>query len=68
MCVCVCVHARACLDISVRTKNYTCYYTCATILVGTNSLLRGQNSRPHEFKGIFETQDVVLVSGLQGCG
>lgn len=32
---------------------------CLHILVGTNN-----NVRPHEFEGIFETLNVVLVSGL----
>lgn len=33
---------------------------CLHILVGTNN-----NARLHEFEGIFETLNVVLVTGLQ---
>lgn len=54
--LCVCV---PCLDIFVMTKNWN-----ATILVGTTSPLWQQNARPHEFEDVFETQNVVLVSGL----
>lgn len=32
---------------------------CLHIFVGTTN-----NAHPHEFEGIFETQNVVLVSGL----
>lgn len=36
------------------------YYTC-----GDHQALWRQNACALEFKGIFETQNVVLVSGLQ---
>lgn len=46
-----------------ENRKLACYSTA--LLVEINSHLWAQNMDPHEFEGIFEAQNVALVSGLQ---
>lgn len=52
----------ACVFVYIVVGTKDCKFT---ILVGTNSRYGDQNPGPHKSEGIFETQNVVLVSGLQ---
>lgn len=58
MCVCVSVSTMFIYPCGDQNLN-------VTILVRTNSSIWGQIARPHKFEGMSETQNVVIVSGLQ---
>lgn len=62
LCVCVDIYVCVCtsLEIFMGTKNWN-----FTILVGTKGHFEDKSACPREFEGIFESQNVVLVSGLQ---